>query len=51
MTSFPDLYVLRHGETEWNREGIFQGVHDSPLTAMGREQACLLYTSPSPRDS
>ena len=39
MTRFPDLYVLRHGETEWNREGIFQGVHDSPLTAMGREQA------------
>ena len=39
MTRYPDLYVLRHGETEWNREGIFQGVHDSPLTAMGREQA------------
>jgi len=39
MTRYPDLYVLRHGETEWNREGKFQGVHDSPLTAMGREQA------------
>ena len=39
MTCYPDLYVLRHGETEWNREGIFQGVHDSPLTTMGREQA------------
>ena len=39
MTRYPDLYILRHGETEWNREGIFQGVHDSPLTAMGREQA------------
>ena len=24
MTRYPDLYVLRHGETEWNREGIFQ---------------------------
>ena len=23
MTRYPDLYVLRHGETEWNREGIF----------------------------
>ena len=22
MTRYPDLYVLRHGETEWNREGI-----------------------------
>jgi len=39
MTHYPDLYILRHGETEWNREGIFQGMHDSPLTAMGREQA------------
>ena len=39
MTRYPDLFVLRHGETEWNREGIFQGVHDSPLTATGREQA------------
>ena len=39
MTRYPDLYILRHGETEWNREGIFQGPYDSPLTAMGREQA------------
>lgn len=39
MTQFPDLFILRHGETEWNREGIFQGPYDSPLTPMGREQA------------
>ena len=39
MNRYPDLYILRHGETEWNREGIFQGARDSPLTAMGREQA------------
>ena len=32
MTRYPDLYVLRHGETEWNREGIFQGVR---FTAYG----------------
>jgi probable phosphoglycerate mutase len=36
---YPDLYILRHGETEWNREGVLQGMHDSPLTAKGHEQA------------
>ena len=33
------LYVLRHGETEWNREHRFQGRRDSPLTERGRNQA------------
>lgn len=35
----PDLYILRHGETVWNREGRFQGHADSPLTEKGRTQA------------
>lgn len=38
MTGF-DLYVLRHGQTEWNAEGRFQGALDSALTALGRAQA------------
>jgi probable phosphoglycerate mutase len=33
------IYLVRHGETEWNREGRIQGRLDSPLTASGREQA------------
>ena len=33
------LYLLRHGETEFNVEGRYQGQQDSPLTARGREQA------------
>jgi broad specificity phosphatase PhoE len=37
--SFPPIYVLRHGETEWNREGRLQGHLDSPLTDLGRHQA------------
>ena len=35
----PALYVLRHGETDWNVEGRLQGALDSPLTAKGRAQA------------
>ncbi len=33
------LYILRHGETEWNAAGRLQGHYDSPLTARGRAQA------------
>ncbi len=35
----PDLYILRHGETIWNREGRMQGHLNAPLTPLGREQA------------
>lgn len=37
--SLPDLLILRHGETEWNRAGRMQGRLDSPLTELGRTQA------------
>ncbi len=37
--ALPDLFILRHGETEWNREGRYQGWLDSPLTARGEDQA------------
>ena len=39
MSKYPELYILRHGETEWNAEGRMQGTLNSPLTAIGREQA------------
>ncbi len=31
------LYLLRHGETEFNVEGRYQGQRDSLLTARGRD--------------
>jgi broad specificity phosphatase PhoE len=37
-----ELYILRHGETQWNLEKRFQGHQDSPLTENGRKQAVQL---------
>ena len=33
------LYVLRHGQTEWNVERRLQGQRNSDLTSLGRQQA------------
>src|SRR5438105_2360386 len=33
------LYLVRHGETDWNRDGRVQGHSDTPLNATGRAQA------------
>ncbi|MBK80192.1 MAG: hypothetical protein CMQ43_04670 [Gammaproteobacteria bacterium] len=35
------LYILRHGQTEWNVARRMQGRRDSPLTELGRIQADL----------
>jgi phosphoserine phosphatase len=38
----PVAYVARHGETDWNREGRYQGQLESTLTQLGRSQAAAL---------
>ncbi len=35
----PVIYFIRHGQTEWNATQRLQGHQDSPLSAVGREQA------------
>ena len=36
------IYVARHGETDWNREGRYQGQRESRLTDIGAAQARAL---------
>jgi broad specificity phosphatase PhoE len=36
------LLLARHGETDWNRDGRWQGRSDTPLNDRGREQAEVL---------
>ena len=50
MTS-TSICLFRHGETEWNTEGRYQGHMNSPLTSRGktqaRENARILQKNPS----
>jgi broad specificity phosphatase PhoE len=39
------IYLVRHGETAWNRDEVFRGRADVPLSSRGREEAGLLAES------
>lgn len=45
-----ELYVVRHGETEWSANGRHTSVTDLPLTERGVEQAKLLIGHVQPAD-
>lgn len=34
-----NIYLVRHGETEWNQQNRLQGNQNSPLTVIGKQQA------------
>lgn len=42
MSKVKNLYLIRHGETDWNRERRFQGQTDVPLNPAGKIQAAEL---------
>lgn len=58
-----ELYIIRHGQTDWNIKKKLQGTEDIPLNDTGRQQAALcaevlsdipfeaIYTSPLSRAS
>ena len=42
MEDILDLWLVRHGETDWNRRGLIQGDSDIPLNGLGIRQAQAL---------
>jgi broad specificity phosphatase PhoE len=45
MASDAELWLVRHGETEWSRDGLHTSRTDLPMTARGETEARSLATS------
>lgn len=42
MSNYCTIYLVRHGETDWNKKGLIQGHTDIPLNSEGINQAGIL---------
>ena len=51
LVAMTTLLLVRHGETDWNREGRWQGGSDTHLNELGREQAGALPRSSTARSA
>ena len=45
MPNYPEIFVIRHGQTLWNSQKRYQGRMNSPLTDTGRAQATAVGTA------
>ncbi|MGZ4757021.1 MAG: histidine phosphatase family protein [Acidimicrobiia bacterium] len=43
MNPLPDIWLVRHGTTEWSAQGRHTGRTDLPLTAEGRREAAAVF--------
>jgi len=39
MKELTRIYLVRHGQTDWNKEKVFRGLADRPLSDAGRAEA------------
>lgn len=39
LNNIPEIFFIRHGETDWNAQGRYQGRQDIPLNERGQGQA------------
>lgn len=46
--AYPPILLIRHGETQWNRQGRLQGRRDAPLTLNGVRQCLAVATTVDP---
>lgn len=50
MTDTTEMLLVRHGQSEWNAIGRWQGQADPPLSELGRRQAYVAAASIGPVD-